>query len=482
MRPLGDINGDGLQDFSIGTEIHFGSKDFELTGFHGEHTSTTVSAWISANSRRQIYTTSLVALGDTNGDGLDDLGVNGWSFDERWERAARRATVLGRSDLAESNLFIHSREWVDGSFPNSSATSESTILPTTGYFLQSDGSAIQLAQRDAKVFNVGDINLDGRQDHLVFLQDRDRTAHILFGADQLSQQVDVTTYPKVELPRFHSEPMVASPEFDFNGDHAADVVIAGDGESDYFIISSDANLSTIGSIAAEPIPNLYGHIMPGGDFNDDGKQDLVVGGYYATTILFPSESVSEPRMLTIPAVSPNPDVDHASSLVLDVNGDGVDDLLFGDPAHPPRSDFGTGGRVQLLLGRPSTNAAGQGTPIGEFGIAPGEQLTLRITGIATDRLLTSDLAFELVPPAGHHEMDPRNNKISIHHADRLFGDLDNNGAIDFADFLILSSNFGNNDASSHDGDLNADRRVDFSDFLLFARQFLLKPLSSIEAN
>jgi len=51
------------------------------------------------------------------------------------------------------------------------------------------------------------------------------------------------------------------------------------------------------------------------------------------------------------------------------------------------------------------------------------------------------------------------------------GDVDGDNDIDFTDFLILSSNFGNQEAEQADGDLNDDGTVGFDDFLLLAANF-----------
>ena len=51
------------------------------------------------------------------------------------------------------------------------------------------------------------------------------------------------------------------------------------------------------------------------------------------------------------------------------------------------------------------------------------------------------------------------------------GDSDRDGDVDFADFLILSTNFGSIDAVWSDGDFDADGRVSFVDFLLLSSQF-----------
>ena len=51
------------------------------------------------------------------------------------------------------------------------------------------------------------------------------------------------------------------------------------------------------------------------------------------------------------------------------------------------------------------------------------------------------------------------------------GDLDENGVVDFADFLIISVNFGQAVDSHFDGDVNCDGIVDFGDFLTLSSNF-----------
>ena len=51
------------------------------------------------------------------------------------------------------------------------------------------------------------------------------------------------------------------------------------------------------------------------------------------------------------------------------------------------------------------------------------------------------------------------------------GDLDGDGIVEFADFLILSENFGQETSSREEGDLNQDGQVDFADFLILSDDF-----------
>lgn len=52
----------------------------------------------------------------------------------------------------------------------------------------------------------------------------------------------------------------------------------------------------------------------------------------------------------------------------------------------------------------------------------------------------------------------------------LRGDLDLNNDVDFADFLVLSSNFGEQGGWS-DGDVTGDGDIDFADFLWLSGNF-----------
>lgn len=53
----------------------------------------------------------------------------------------------------------------------------------------------------------------------------------------------------------------------------------------------------------------------------------------------------------------------------------------------------------------------------------------------------------------------------------LPGDLDGSQSIDFPDFLLLSANFGIEDATLQDGDLTGDGIVSFADFLILSGNY-----------
>jgi len=54
---------------------------------------------------------------------------------------------------------------------------------------------------------------------------------------------------------------------------------------------------------------------------------------------------------------------------------------------------------------------------------------------------------------------------------RLAGDVNEDGVVDFADFVVLSNNYGKTDSTWARGDLNGDGVTQFDDFLLLSEGF-----------
>lgn len=55
--------------------------------------------------------------------------------------------------------------------------------------------------------------------------------------------------------------------------------------------------------------------------------------------------------------------------------------------------------------------------------------------------------------------------------DTTAGDLDGNGKVEFADFLVLSGNFGKDVGSASEGDIDCNGKVEFADFLVLSGNF-----------
>ncbi len=91
------------------------------------------------------------------------------------------------------------------------------------------------------------------------------------------------------------------------------------------------------------------------------------------------------------------------------------------------------------------------------------------TGKATSWILQTDGGLLLSADDGVHGLEPW---VYTPEPERLMGDADNNGIVEFADFLAVAASFGKEaDAVWEDGDFNADERVDFDDFLAVSGNF-----------
>lgn len=104
-----------------------------------------------------------------------------------------------------------------------------------------------------------------------------------------------------------------------------------------------------------------------------------------------------------------------------------------------------------------------------------EELGPVVTHVDVDRV------FEAIREGDTDEKNDWNNDDAVNQADVDFllvevfdtrrGDVDLDGKIGFADFLLLSANFGEQDAGWQDGDVDGDGIVGFADFLLLSAVF-----------
>ena len=110
-------------------------------------------------------------------------------------------------------------------------------------------------------------------------------------------------------------------------------------------------------------------------------------------------------------------------------------------------------------------------------LLPGEMVTFMGTYIVTQADVDNGQIVNTgtvtgVLPNGNSVSDSDTNSFGIIQpvAPSHFADINNNGLVDFPDFLILSRNFGEQ-GGADDGDLNDDGEINFTDFLLFANHF-----------
>lgn len=185
LAGLGDINGDGIDDFAVGsgiaspfgryrageTYVVFGqdgnfSSSFDLADLDGSNGFTIAGA--QANDQLSV---SVTTAGDVNGDGLDDILVG-----------AYRATRDGQVDRGEAYLIFGKSTGFAASYDLAA------FDPAWGYVFQSDGTSDYLG---LSLSDAGDLNGDGFGDIILgargaYPSGRGRAFVVYGGEDRLS--------------------------------------------------------------------------------------------------------------------------------------------------------------------------------------------------------------------------------------------------------------------------------------------------------
>lgn len=122
---------------------------------------------------------------------------------------------------------------------------------------------------------------------------------------------------------------------------------------------------------------------------------------------------------------------------------------------------------------PNANAVAELNPVSTTTLGPNESVSL---GALVDPSGAQDLAFSYFLAGATPDL--RDGFVAYgfepaacQPANALLGDLDGNGTVEFADFLVLADNFGLQTNSYADGDVDCNGTVAFADFLALADNF-----------
>jgi hypothetical protein len=301
ISSVGDINGDGIDDFAIGATGVGGSSQGAVyvvfgtaSGFPANFSLTTLNGANGFQINGGEYAQDFVGVsvfggGDVNNDGIDDLiiGASGADPDGGGSGAAY---VLFGKDTA-----------VSGNFATDIATS--SLTGTTGFQISGTNGG------DGLGFSVsmGDFNGDGIDDMLVGANQADGyrgAAYVIFGkGDGFAGNIDVAT-----LDGTNGFKMPAGGPYDYVGTSVANAGdVNGDGIDDIIVsaMGADPNGSNSGAVyvvfgkttgftASVSLTGLSGadgfrisgmmagdqsgiSVSAAGDVNDDGVDDLLIG-------------------------------------------------------------------------------------------------------------------------------------------------------------------------------------------------------------
>jgi len=359
---VGDVNGDGYDDFMVGAPGTFGN--YAKLFFGGSPLDTVADLTFRPEGVMGFFGTRIAPAGDVNGDGFDDvliggsghmLGVDiagsvslylgGQNMDTRADFTAKgRTDYHGLGTVLAGGGDINNDGYADfiAGGPNPPIVGKnvaSSSLPANIYMGLVDlylGGPIldsipaltftgNLVEGD-EVYDFGkagicdvDVNGDGYDDVIIgapTIPDNDSYSHIVcifYGG------IDMDTIP---------DEILACPDTLAYGDFGRFIFSPGnvnrDGQDDYLVSSSYNSYLYLGLDSALILP--AGIIAAGGDINSDGFSDILIDnkGYYgnASMNLEWNFFITHEQMTTI------------SSLAFagDINGDGYDEVLAGKQA------------------------------------------------------------------------------------------------------------------------------------------------------
>jgi len=316
---IGDINGDGYDDWAMGLP---GAMDLESgieTGtvhiyLGGDIPASESPADLILAGKPDTYGFGgkISSAGDVNNDGFDDLLVKFIWHDKDFFVTRNSVALFYGGDPFDKE--------VDLVF--------TAVEGHANYFF-------------GVVSDAGDVNDDGYDDIIIgapaqFQGSDSAHAYVYYGGESMDNSADVVFTGDMKPPG-HISP--GAEHFALNACGAGDM--NNDGYDDILISAgSGAKLYLGGADMDNTIDVLFNdltgfgispEISAAGDLNDDGFDDVILGAYVGgrAYICFGGETVDETSDLIIPGWAPMDYFGRSVSGAGDVNGDGVSDVIVG---------------------------------------------------------------------------------------------------------------------------------------------------------
>ncbi len=351
----GDINGDKIGDLIIGAPgagqsyVVFGSTNafnasLDLSSLNGSNGFAINGSIIDFSG------TSVSNAGDINGDKIDDLiiGAPGAALG-----AGQSYVVFGSTNAFNATLDLSSLNGSNGF----------AINGING--VNSDGISDSSGK---SVSNAGDVNGDGIDDLIIGAPSAASGAgqsYVVFGSTSAFSasfnlaDLNGSNGFAINGNDIDSSGSSVSSAGDINGDKIDDLIIGAPGTGKSYVVFgsssglgasfdlADLNGSNGFAINSNASDFFGASVSNAGDINNDGIDDLIVGGYNAASgagqsyVVFGSSrafsanfdlsSLNGSNGFAIKGINDNDASGFSISAAGDVNGDRIDDLIIGAP-------------------------------------------------------------------------------------------------------------------------------------------------------
>jgi hypothetical protein len=438
VSTAGDINGDGKADLVLGAQRYSDHVDavfviFGQSSFPAAFNLTTLNGtngFVITGTSSDGLGSSVGTTGDINGDGKDDL-------------------VLGAPMTYSNNRGAAYVIFGQSSFPSS--FNLSTLNGTNGFVVNGLDSFGRLGW---SVNTAGDINGDGKADLVLgapyTYSNNGGAAYVIFGQSSFPAFFDLSTLNGtngfvvngLDLRSFLG--WSVNTVGDINGDGKADLVVGAPGRMGHALLifgqssfpssfdiltMNGTNGFWVGGII--PATSLGESVSTAGDVNGDGKDDLVLGDPQldrfkgAAYVIFGQSNFSSSFNLST--------LNGTNGFVVY----GVETVGFGSQVSPA-GDINRDGKADIVVGaRAVSNAAGAAYIIfGQSSFPPSFNVSILngANGFVVNGISSGDLFGAQVSTAGDMNGDGK--------ADLVVSapQVKDNGTITGADYVIFQFN------------------------------------------
>jgi len=359
----GDVNNDGFSDIIISSHKYNG-KGAAFIYFGSETPDNTIDFTYMGEANNNFFGNSISIDGDVNNDGYDDILITARGYNGN---SGKAYLYYGGETLTDIPEVTFERTYDTDYFGNVSAFAgdinndgyDDFMIGAYGayssygrcYFYFGGETPNNTADLEfykdtngetnfASVLSkAGDFNDDGYDDFMItdpLYNDYGGAAYIYYGSDNPDNVEDLLIEGTQEWEMFAFSANCAG---DVNGDEISDLIIGATGSRTAKIFYGSETPDTQADVSLEGAgtENWFGYsTSSAGDFNNDGFEDLIVGGYGynhyrgRSYIYFGGEDPDNIADVTFASE----DVEDSNfgwsvSGIGDINNDGFDDVAVG---------------------------------------------------------------------------------------------------------------------------------------------------------